>query len=466
MEIGKTKLALTASALAMALMLAGCGGSSSSGGVSSAGGGGGTAPTVTPPTQEELDKAKADAAAAEQAKADAEKEANEAKAELSAAEKAARAEMAKMLFPTIGAANTMSDSSNPVQINHRSGAPAIHPATVGTARVPLTPVKDSEAMLGDWNGMDYSHMAASPKAEIMARVYNNEADATMKPIGDVYDGTSDASTGAGISALNDGVYALATTANHRLEADAFPAKDEGRITYPADTDKRTFDGMFQGAPGKYKCIGDTCTATWTKTGIQLAGTWTFDPNDGAQVTIPDAGYVSFGWWLRKDDQGAPSHVEAFAVPVGNAVALAILPIDGSATYTGKAAGKFAILDNPKGHSNAGHFTADAELTATFDGADGADSSLKGELTGFKANEEDVDWKVTLNKAGWSASQFTGGNTVWTVDGLAGENTGMWDAQAFDENAKDNSNVPTTVTGTFETGFGTTHKMVGAFGATK
>ena len=50
MEIGKTKLALTASALAMALMLAGCGGSSSSGGVSSAGGGGsgGTTPTVTP----------------------------------------------------------------------------------------------------------------------------------------------------------------------------------------------------------------------------------------------------------------------------------------------------------------------------------------------------------------------------------------------------------------------------------
>ena len=50
MEIGKTRLALTASALAMALMLAGCGGSSSSGGVSSAGGGGsgGTTPTVTP----------------------------------------------------------------------------------------------------------------------------------------------------------------------------------------------------------------------------------------------------------------------------------------------------------------------------------------------------------------------------------------------------------------------------------
>ena len=52
MEIGKTKLALTASALAMALMLAGCGGSSSSGGVSSAAGGGG-APPPTPPMMDE-----------------------------------------------------------------------------------------------------------------------------------------------------------------------------------------------------------------------------------------------------------------------------------------------------------------------------------------------------------------------------------------------------------------------------
>ena len=51
MEIGKTKLALTASALAMALMLAGCGGSSSSGGVSSAAGGGSGGGGAPPPQQ-------------------------------------------------------------------------------------------------------------------------------------------------------------------------------------------------------------------------------------------------------------------------------------------------------------------------------------------------------------------------------------------------------------------------------
>ncbi len=229
-----------------------------------------------------------------------------------------------------------------------------------------------------------------------------------------------------------------------------------------------FSGIFQGASGEYKCTGETCTATWTTDGIVLAGTWTFDPNDAAKVTIPDAGYVSFGWWLRKDDQGAPSHVEAFAATVGNVAPLTTLPIDGSATYTGKAAGKFAILNNPKGHSNAGHFTADAKLTATFDGVEGAGSSLEGELMGFEANEEQVDWKVTLRKAAWTSPNFTleTAGTVWTIGGLAGERAGSWSAGAFDESTTDNSNVPTTVAGAFETGFGTTHKMVGAFGATK
>ena len=54
MEIGKTKLALTASALAMALMLAGCGGSSSSGGVSSAGTAGGSSGTPSGPTAAQM----------------------------------------------------------------------------------------------------------------------------------------------------------------------------------------------------------------------------------------------------------------------------------------------------------------------------------------------------------------------------------------------------------------------------
>ena len=457
METRKMKLALSAGAVALSLALAGCGGGGSSG-------------TPSGPTQADLDKANADAAAAEQAKAAAEKEANEAKAELSAAEKAARAEMAKMLFPIIQVADKGSDGTNSVTIAAQKG-PAIHPATVGNARVTLKAVKDSEAMLGSWNGMDYSH-TASDKATIMARVYNNEADATMKPIGDVYDGAGD--TAAGIDSVSNGVYTLVKTPNMpnaRLEADAFPEKDEGTITYPADTDKRSFDGMFQGAPGKYKCTDGTCMATWMTGGVQLAGTgtWTFNPNDGAQVTIPDASYVSFGWWLRKDEQGAPSHVDVFAVLTGATGAatplVTTLPVDGSAEYNGKAAGKFAILDNPKGYSNAGHFTADAMLTATFDAAA---SSLKGELTGFEANEEDVDWKVTLNKATWDGTDkfVTGGTTVWTVGGLDGDNAGMWEAQAFDENATDNSNVPTTVAGTFETQFGTSHKMSGAFGATK
>ena len=123
---------------------------------------------------------------------------------------------------------------------------------------------------------------------------------------------------------------------------------------------------------------------------------------------------------------------------------------------------------PRGENNAGHFTAGATLEATFDGINGAGSSLKGELTSFKANEEDVDWKVTLREADWTSPNFaiTGTGTVWTIGGVAGEQTGEWTAQAYDDVAKDNGNVPTTVGGIFEEGFSVTHKMIGAFGATK
>ena len=53
-------------------------------------------------------------------------------------------------------------------------------------------------------------------------------------------------------------------------------------------------------------------------------------------------------------------------------------------------------------------------------------------------------------------------------------SGSWDATMYDEKHRsaagwvgdDGSNVPTSVTGTFQSHFGSTHTMVGAFGATR
>ena len=60
-------------------------------------------------------------------------------------------------------------------------------------------------------------------------------------------------------------------------------------------------------------------------------------------------------------------------------------------------------------------------------------------------------------------------TVWSIDGNAASASGTWSGQMYDEaqgTASDGSNVPTTILGTFQSMFGSTHTMVGAFGTTK
>ena len=81
-------------------------------------------------------------------------------------------------------------------------------------------------------------------------------------------------------------------------------------------------------------------------------------------------------------------------------------LTGSATYNGHAAGKFAISD-PLSGGDAGHFTADATLTANFgtaatETANNA-NGISGTLSNFMANDEAVDWEVTLLRANLNAT---------------------------------------------------------------
>ena len=161
----------------------------------------------------------------------------------------------------------------------------------------------------------------------------------------------------------------------------------------------------------------------------------------------------------------------------------VTDVTGSATYAGHAAGKFAISD-PIGEADAGHFTADVALTASFDGAA---RGVSGMIDNFMANEEAVDWSVRLRSASWDATQ--GDNpgefatpaddpatvgvdeskgTIWSITSKAAPSaTGNWGGTMYDENgAADSSDVPTSTTGTFQSHYGETHTMVGAFGATR
>ena len=471
--------------------------------------------------------AAAEAAAA--AAAEAQEELDEAQAEIDARDAAAASATAAALKAALGASPL--NNLTPLTATEPTGAPtgsAVVPsltptglmlgisaraadgtpntagdglvaATVagsitGAARTPRMAPGDSAGMLGVWAGTDYAHTSSLTGVNNSAVTFRNRADAVMIPF------AAGASFGANEAAF-DAAYTRATrtldldssagandpAASFDIAGDMFPTA--GSITYTtADSgvDSVMIAGTYQGASGDYHCAG-TCSAAATSAGIDLTGDWYFVHDEGAAITSPDSNYLYFGWWLQKDGTGTPANVGAFTGRAGTAAFATVdlsTAVTGTATYAGHAAGKFAI-SNPIGADDAGHFTADAELTATF-GANAAPNNggVTGTLDSFMLNdaEEEAGWEVTLLRATWDGAAGLANTptaddattaldetmgTIWSVGGNAAAESGSWSAQFYDEAqgaADDGSNVPTSVTGTFQSHFGEFMTMVGAFGA--
>ena len=173
---------------------------------------------------------------------------------------------------------------------------------------------------------------------------------------------------------------------------------EQTITYmdeaeTADVDERRFTGTYNGAAGTYVCTGTAaCTATVNDKGVvsAMGGDWTFTPDAGATSDVADVDYLHYGFWLKKtkDKDGVFTYneVETFAdasVPAsGN-----ITTVRGTATYNGGATGVYVKnVFSSSGDvetATSGHFTATANLTATFgqvhQGDDPADDSQPGTI---------------------------------------------------------------------------------------
>ena len=540
MEIGKTRLALTASALAMALMLAGCGG----GGSSSTGGPPNT--PSTPPVNPMVEKTPAELATTASGLLDTAEDAvkkvmddsdeatvtaagtavdNAVTAVAAASEADNHATLANRLGQIQGSL-TAKETSRTVAMNAAAEQMREKMAAAGKAlysklnysptMVPVT-VADGKISIGDgtnsvgdesanngtglakqeatiaplngWMGTDYMKSTGTGDAMVThkARVYSNP-DAPKStlftdrsnPSGLDYDTTNKAYDVAAVMSSSDIVIPTLPTS--------------GAETYK---DGASVEGSYKGAGGTYKCIGGDCTAApGTSGSVTLtSANWHFVPDAGASIMEPDSAYLQFGWWVRQDKDGEPTHASAFYGIVGSGSTVTALTtgatLTGTATYNGKAAGKFAV-NNPLGSdSNGGHFTANAMLNAKFGTTTDADTNgLTGTIDSFRLNDGNADpgWSVSLNRARWNSDsdkyQLTtmgdastaddhiidgskAAAVEWSIGGVAQPGqTGQWEAQLFNE-ISDNSNTsPTTVLGRFEAGFGDTHKMVGAFSATK
>ena len=122
--------------------------------------------------------------------------------------------------------------------------------------------------------------------------------------------------------------------------------------------------------------------------------------------------------------------------------------------------------------------------------------VSGELTGFMAEGQAMDWKVELLEGGISSADpapsppsraraggaggfnpdgsnhgfaNAGNGTVWTMGGMDGEKTGSWygDFWAANDATVDstaaNNPAPAAATGVFWSEYGDTGRMTGAFG---
>ena len=234
-------------------------------------------------------------------------------------------------------------------------------------------------------------------------------------------------------------------------------------------------GSYHGVSGTYNCTpstpADGCSASVAASGFTLGGgTWTFTPSDAnARVmSAPDTMYASYGWWIHKSEDGMEFTASAFAANKGEPAATTVTALNGTATYMGGAAGKYALHSTTGGTNDAGHFTADATLEANF-----TDNMVSGRIDNFMgADGMARNWSVELMKSGVSAggaiigTDGTGTDmmmTKWTIDGTAAAAAGGWSGTLY--NNGDDA-VPKVATGTFYSMYGRDGKMVGAFGANK
>ena len=356
-----------------------------------------------------------------------------------------------------------------------AGLPANAPAAVILSQ-------DKEAVVAAHRGWEGMKFTASPTGAgtYEAVVYSNVGEPTPgDPFNEQYSDL-DATTGERpIATSTPAVQALVASSNFDQSA--------GTKEFELGTNLQRviISGSFHGVSGNYYCTpaaSSTCAVQVAADGFTLGGTldatnaftegasggaWTFKPNDAnARVTeMPDTSYVSYGWWIHTSADGSEFRVSAFRSFKGSVLNAAnVNDLNGTATYVGGAAGKYALSSPIGGTNDAGHFTARATLEANFT-TNTATNAVTGTIDNFiGADGEARDWTVELKgspigNTGTMSDAIVNG-TVWTIGGTAAAASGEWDGRLYDNG---DDGVPKVAVGKFYSTYGPDGKMVGGFG---
>jgi hypothetical protein len=354
--------------------------------------------------------------------------------------------------------------------------------------------------------------------------YVNDAAKAMFALAIRADGTAPGVTTLGTSVsinARDAAAASVQWANMVFDSDSLvPAQSQDLNVNAGET----FTGSYFDAPGQFQCIAggptdETCALARNDDGTvgvnnistmagmtDSTGRWSFTPDPGAMITVPDQDWMAYGAWLTTPDDAAGDHrlgvffngMDPWAPAADSLTANNAAGLRGSATYSGGATGVY--VDG----TESGLFTARAMLTAVFDGdMDGADDvnddyRISGRIDNFRGTDgvflgddtqaspndpdagKDNDWVVELGAAAFDTANSEGTiaetGTTGSADGVSW--TGGWNGQLFGPSGTEAKPLaPSGVAGRFwaetadadspEDGDGMpVTAVLGAFGATK
>ena len=334
---------------------------------------------------------------------------------------------------------------------------------------------ETTAGSGDWNAFTLTKTDGATEAQDTLVIYTD-----IEAPRDVL--FTSAAGYAGVTNFLGATSDATTAPVGKAASSYFPSNPSVTWTYTGNAGERPkqFRGTYDSVPGVFLCgaTGD-CTLTTDGEGKLTASPsgqdWTFTPDapNTATVKDPDEAYAYFGWWLNKPKANTADHdVEVFAGGTTGHEATPAATLEGNASYSGTAAGKYVTRSFTAGvhaDSGVGHFTATANLTAKFGNATDA-GTIGGSISGFVLDDANsVGWRVVLGDASAAAAAFNGTTQVDFGGGVT-ETTGgvgTWQGSfyAADTTSALARQYPGTVAGTFDA-VTENASVIGGFGATK
>ena len=233
-------------------------------------------------------------------------------------------------------------------------------------------------------------------------------------------------------------------------------------------------GTYNGADGTYRCNGTSdCTVTVDDEGAvtAMSDDWVFTPDMGATSNQPDYDYLHYGFWLKRtaDKDGVTTYNEVETFAGSSIAASGNIPgtVTGSASYSGGAVGVYVhrtFAEDGETNATSGHFTAEVNLTATFNQTTEQDiapnmlNRLTGTIDNFELSEGEANrWSVAIE----SSATSTDGTHSGTAKGGAVGDDGSFNATFHGPTTDDAK--PHSVVGEFNAGF-VNGNVAGAFGA--